>query len=143
MMTKEEKKDKNKKKSMIVLGAFVLIITIMFFFETNEKRLVHSYGKEVFAEVISYPKNCYEANSGYRKASCELKYNNKIYYKDTKLKMCEFISGKKEIAVLINDDNTRMQFKDEYGADDWAFNIFFLAIAVANLIIGIKGVYKK
>lgn len=131
---------KNKNIILIVLSVLITLISLIGFWETNEKRQIDSNGLEAVAEVIYFPKNCSKVN--YRLRHVKLKYNNRIFIKDVDLELCELIGEKKEIKVLTNKKGSRLMFEGEYESGDFILSFLFLILAFLGFKQGFKDFNK-
>lgn len=132
-------KNKNKSRLLVGLSVIVLMISFIGLWKTNEKRKINSNGIEVVAEVVYSPENCSQIN--HRLRHIKLKYKNKIFVKDTDLKLCQLMSGKKKIKMLTNVDKSDLLFIDEYDPGNWMFSVFLMIVAITGVLYGVKS-YK-
>lgn len=113
--------------TLMVVISFVIIL------KTFEKKIITDNDIQVTAEVIEAPSSCKDL--GRRPPYSKIKFNNKVFVKKTGNKFCHFVSQKKQVTMLTNENKDELIFLNEYDPMQFTYAVLILIIAV---IISIK-----
>lgn len=127
----------NANHLLFILGLLIFFISLIGFYGTYEKMIVHEKQLKVYAKVVEAPEDCDLVTS--RGGYCKLEYNGKIHVEKAGIKFCELVSNKDEVLMLTNKNGEKLYFIGSYKVEDY----FYVAVIFLLSIIAIRQSLKS